>query len=443
MKFSELNLNSSLLKALDELGFSLPTTIQARAFPVIMSGADVCGIAQTGTGKTFAYLLPLLRQFRFSKERFPQFLILVPTRELVIQVVQAIGDLSKYMTVTVTGVYGGVNMKPQAAAIENGTDIIVATPGRLLDLILNGVLKTKDLKKIVIDEVDEMLNLGFRSQIGRVLDLLPVKRQNLMFSATITEDIEILMDTYFNSPVKIEAAPTGTPLENIEQKLFRVPNFNTKINLLEYLLDNDEDMSKVMVFISTKSLADRLYQHMEQRYPDKVGVVHSNKEQNHRFRTVNNFKEGIYRFIIATDIVARGIDITEVTHVINFDVPDTPEHYMHRIGRTGRADKRGIAITFVTEKEQAELDKIEMLMNYKVPQLVLPEGVPLSEELIPEEQPQVFVKEIQLKAPKRENVGAAFHEKKAKNKKVNIKVSHAEKMMKKYGKKKTRGAKKK
>jgi len=443
MKFSDLNLNTPILRALDELGIVTPTTIQARAFSVIMSGADVCGVAQTGTGKTYAYLLPLLRQFRFSKERFPQFLILVPTRELVVQVTQAIRDLAKYMTIVTTGVYGGVNMKPQAAAIENGTDIIVATPGRLLDLILNGVLKTKSLKKIVIDEVDEMLNLGFRSQINRVLDLLPVKRQNLMFSATITEDIDALVATYFNDPVRIEAAPAGTPLENIVQQLYRVPNFNTKVNLLEHLLDSNGDMSKVLVFISTKSLADRLYELLEQKYPDEAGVVHSNKEQNHRFRTVNNFKEGTFRFIIATDIVARGIDIAEVTHVVNFDVPDTPENYIHRIGRTGRADKRGIAITFATDRELADLEAIERLMNYKVPELPLPETVPQSEVLIPEEQPKVFVKEIQLKTPKKENTGAAFHEKKAKNKKVNIKVSHAEKMMKKYGKKKTRGAKKK
>lgn len=443
MKFSDLNLSTPILRALDELGIVTPTTIQARAFSVIMSGADVCGVAQTGTGKTYAYLLPLLRQFRFSKERFPQFLILVPTRELVVQVTQAIGDLAKYMTIVTTGVYGGVNMKPQAAAIENGTDIIVATPGRLLDLILNGVLKTKSLKKIVIDEVDEMLNLGFRSQINRVLDLLPVKRQNLMFSATITEDIDALVATYFNDPVRIEAAPAGTPLENIVQQLYRVPNFNTKVNLLEHLLDSNRDMSKVLVFISTKSLADRLYELLEQKYPDEAGVVHSNKEQNHRFRTVNNFKEGTFRFIIATDIVARGIDIAEVTHVVNFDVPDTPENYIHRIGRTGRADKRGIAITFATDRELADLEAIERLMNYKVPELPVPETVPQSEVLIPEEQPKVFVKEIQLKTPKKENTGAAFHEKKAKNKKVNIKVSHAEKMMKKYGKKKTRGAKKK
>lgn len=443
MKFSELNLGASQLNALEDLGLSEATTIQHKAFPVIMSGEDVCGIAQTGTGKTFAYLLPLLRQFKFSKDRFPQYLILVPTRELVIQVAQAVKDLTKYMTAEVTPVFGGVNMKPQAAAIENGTDIIVATPGRLLDLILNGVLKTKNIKKIVIDEVDEMLNLGFRTQIGRVLDLLPEKRQNLMFSATITDDIELLMNTYFRNPIRVEAAPAGTPLENINQSVYKIPNFNTKVNMLEYLLEHNEDMSKVLVFVSTKALANQLFERLEEKFPEAANVIHSNKEQNHRFATVNKFKDGTYRFIIATDIVARGIDIAEVTHVINFDITDTPENYIHRIGRTGRADKKGIAISFATEKELPLLQDIEAMMKYEVPEVALPEDLEISDVLTQDEMPKVIVKEIKLKVPKVENVGAAFHEKKAKNRKVNVKISHADKMMKKYGKKKTRGAKKK
>jgi ATP-dependent RNA helicase RhlE len=443
MKFADLNINASLLNALNDLGLSEATPIQEKAFAVVMSGVDVCGIAQTGTGKTFAYLLPLLRQFKFSKEKFPQILILVPTRELCIQVAQAVNSLAKYMSVVVTPVYGGVNMKPQAAAIENGTDIIVATPGRLLDHILNGVLKTKSIKKIVIDEVDEMLNLGFRTQINRVLDLLPAKRQNLMFSATITEDIESLIETYFRNPIRVEAAPAGTPHENIQQTLFEIPNFNTKVNMLQYLLEHNEDMSKVLVFVSTKSLANQLFERMEEKFPEQSNVIHSNKEQNHRFATVQNFKEGVYRFIIATDIVARGIDIAAVTHVVNFDIPDSPENYIHRIGRTGRADKKGIAIAFATEQEMPLVAAIESLMKYNIPLAATPEDLVYDPILIPEEMPKVIVKEIKLKAPKVENKGAAFHEKKAKNKKVNIKISHAEKMMKKYGKKKTRGAKRK
>lgn len=444
MTFADLNLNAPLLKALDELGFTTPTTIQEKAFSVIMSGKDVCGIAQTGTGKTFAYLLPCLRQLQFSKDRFPQMLVLVPTRELVIQVVEAAKKLGAYRSLVVGGVYGGVNMKPQAEAILNGLDILVATPGRLYDLILSGALKTRSIKKLVIDEVDEMLNLGFRPQLRNIMDLLPERRQNLMFSATITPEVEELLDVYFNSPLRIEAAPTGTPLANIDQSAYEVPNFYTKVNLLDLLLQEDESMSKVLVFTATKRLADQLYEEMSVRYPEQLGVIHSNKEQNHRFNTVKSFKEGTYRFIIATDIVARGIDIAAVTHVINFDLPEVPENYIHRIGRTGRADRKGIAISFITEKEEEYREGIEALMQYEIPLLPLPANLAISTELTEDEKPQVFHKEVQLKVLKRENVGAAFHEKSAKNNRPKQKkVSHKEKMMAKYGKAKTRGAKNK
>lgn len=443
MTFRDLNLTAALLNALDDLGVKEPTTIQEKTFPVILSGRDVCGIAQTGTGKTIAYLLPSLRLANFDKSRFPQILILVPTRELVLQVLSIAKDLSKYRSLEIVGIYGGVNMKPQAAAVENGCDMIVATPGRLLDMILNGYLKTKNIKKLVIDEMDEMLNLGFRTQINRVLDLLPEKRQNLLFSATITPEVEALLDQYFNSPIRIEAAPAGTPLAQIEQVGYELPNFYTKANLLELLLNQHEEMNKVLVFAATKHIADQLFQEMESRFPEQVGVLHSNKDQNYRLNTVQRFKEGQYRFIIATDLVARGIDIASVSHVINFDVPEIRENYIHRIGRTGRADQSGKAITFVTEKERKQLGEIEALMDYSIPFHPLPQDLEISSRLTDEEQPKVFIREVQLKLPKREDVGPAFHPKSAKNTKVNIKTSHKDKMMQKYGKKKTRGAKKK
>jgi len=443
MLFTDLNLNTPLQTVLNELGFTVPTTIQYRVFPVVMSGRDVCGIAQTGTGKTFAYLLPCLRQWKFSKDKVPQILVLVPTRELVTQVVQSVKDLTPYMSVDVVGVYGGVNIKTQIAELVTGADVVVATPGRLYDLMMNGAFKTKAVKKLVIDEVDEMLNLGFRTQLKNILDLLPQKRQNLLFSATMTEEVEELIATYFNGPATVEAAPTGTPLENIVQTGYEVPNFYTKVNLLHLLLTEDETMTKVLVFAATKKLADDLYEQLENKFPGTVGVIHSNKEQNHRFNTVKQFKEGNYRFIIATDIVARGIDIAEVTHVINFDTPDVPENYMHRIGRTGRADRKGIAITFITEKEKPLLTAIETLMNYQVPMTALPQNLVISDELTEDEKPKVFMKEIQLKIPKREERGAAFHEKSAKNSKVNTIVRKKDRMMAKYGKPKTRGQKKK
>jgi ATP-dependent RNA helicase RhlE len=443
MTFDDLNLNTPLLTALDELGYTNPTTIQHKVFPVVMSGRDVCGIAQTGTGKTFAYLLPCLRLWKFSKDKAPQVLIVVPTRELVAQVVEEVKALTKYMSLVVIGVYGGANINTQKAEVEKGVDVLVATPGRLYDLAMNGAFKTKMIKRLVIDEVDEMLNLGFRTQLKNILDLLPQKRQNLMFSATITNDVEALIATYFNDPVRVEAAPTGTPLENIIQTVYEVPNFYTKVNLLHLLLTEDETMTKVLVFAATKKLADDLYAQLEAKFPGTAGVIHSNKEQNHRFNTVKQFKDGVYRFIIATDIVARGIDIAEVTHVINFDTPEVAENYIHRIGRTGRADKKGIAITFTTEKEKPALEAIETLMKYKVPVLTLPDQLVISDVLTEDEIPKVYMKTIQLKLPKKEDVGPAFHEKSAKNQKVNFVVSKKDRMMKKYGKPITRGQKKK
>jgi ATP-dependent RNA helicase RhlE len=406
-----------------------------------MSGVDVCGIAQTGTGKTFAYLLPTLRQWKFSKDKDPQILIIVPTRELVAQVVEAVKELGSYMSIDVVGVYGGVNIKTQVSRVEEGVDVLVGTPGRLYDIMLTGSLKLKTIKRVVIDEVDEMLNLGFRTQLKNILDLLPPKRQNLMFSATITEDVEALMDIYFNDPVRIEAAPTGTPLENIIQLAYEVPNFYTKVNLLELLLTEDTDMTKVLVFAATKKLADELYEQLAEKFPDKVGVIHSNKEQNHRFNTVKQFQEGNYRFIIATDIIARGLDIAEVTHVINFDTPEVPESYIHRIGRTGRADKKGIAITFIADRETENKERIEALMNYTIPKKALPQNLVISDVLTEDEKPKVFMKIIKLKAP--EQAGPAFHEKSAKNQKVNFIVKKKDRMMKKYGKPITRGQKKK
>jgi len=442
MTFRELNLNKHLINALDDLGYNDATLIQEKAFSVIMSGKDVVGIAQTGTGKTIAYILPCLRLFEFSKTRTPQVLIIVPTRELVMQVVEEISKLTTYMSVVVAGVYGGVNIKPQMDLVYNGVDIVVATPGRLLDLILNGSLKLKSVKRLVIDEMDELLDLGFRTQLTRVFAFLPLKRQNLLFSATITDDIDILINEFFNSPVTIEAAPTGTPVEKILQSLFKIPNYYSKINLLELLLSNQDVYSKVMVFAATKKLADQIFESMISKFPNEIAVIHSNKAQNARFEIVNKFQDNEIRILIATDIIARGINISEVTHVINFDIPEVPETYIHRIGRTGRVDKTGNAIAFVTEAEMESLEKIETLMNQKIQISELPLGLIISDILTQDEKPKIVMKNIQIKSINTEAPGPSFHEKKDKNKKVNIKMSRAQTQRLKYGKPKTRGQKK-
>lgn len=439
--FENLNLSTPIYKALNDLGYVYPTTIQKKVFSTVMAGRDVLGIAQTGTGKTFAYLLPLIKLWKFSKERFPQTLILVPTRELVLQVVEEAKKLSTYQNIAVLGVYGGVNIKTHASEVLDGCDILVATPGRLMDLALNGVLKLKAIKRLVIDEVDEMLNLGFRSQLNTIFDLLPERRQNLLFSATLTYDVEQLIETRFNNPEKIEAAPTGTPLENILQCYYRVPNFYTKINLLAHLLSSDKTMTKVLVFVATKQLADDVFNQISKSFANQVGVIHSNKAQNNRFKTVKEFQDGTIKILIATDIIARGLDISEVTHVINFDTPDVAESYIHRIGRTGRADKKGISITFTSENEKEFKDAIEELMNYEIPRKALPKNLVISEDLRPDELPQIVMKNIVVKHTRPTDGQGAFHEKKDKNKKVNKKVTREEIMKRKYGKPISKGRK--
>ncbi len=434
MTFRDLNLNKALLNALDDMGIDQPTTIQQRAFAPIMAGQDVLGIAQTGTGKTFAYLLPMLRLWQFNKKKNPEIIVLVPTRELVAQVVEEVEKLTKYMDVAVTGVYGGTNIKTQMMAIRAGVDVIIATPGRLADLLFNGTILSKHIKKLVIDEVDEMLNLGFRTQIKTILDLLPPNRQMLMFSATITDEVQVLIDYSFNEPVKIEAAPTGTPLANIVQVGYQVPNYTTKVNFLEHLLATDKTMTKVLVFASSKKLADDIHARIEDKFADQLAVMHSNKSQNLRFRTVADFESGACSILIATDIVARGLDVSSVSHVINMDVPAVAENYIHRIGRTGRADKKGNAITFITEADQEHKLKLEALMGLEIPMEKMPDEVEVSTILTPDEMPVVNMKTIEIRRPKVER-GASFHEKSEKNKKVNIKVSRADKMKLKYGKK--------
>ncbi len=444
MQFTDFNLTTPLLNALSDLGISTPTTIQQNAFSVIMSGRDVVGIAQTGTGKTIAYLLPCLRQWKFSKEKHPTILIVVPTRELVLQVVDDVKQLTEYMNIRVAGVYGGVNMIQQTPLLNAGLDVLVATPGRLLDFALNGTLKLKSIKHFIIDEVDEMLNLGFRPQLIRIIDLLPTRRQNLMFSATITDELKNFIADFFIDPMEIEAARTGTPLENIKQAGIKVPNFNTKINLLKFLLNNHEEFSKVLVFVSTKKLADDVFEAVAPSFPEKIGIIHSNKSQNNRIDTFRSFNNNTLSVLIATDLVARGLDFDDISHVVNFDIPEIPESYMHRIGRTGRADKKGVALAFIAKKDSESRTAIEELMGRKIPMMKMPEEVEVSTELTLDELPQINMKNALTSIPKKqEEGGAAFHEKKDKNKKVNMKVRRKDAMKNKYGKPKSRGQKRK
>ena len=413
--FEELNINRQLLNAVADLGFEKPTPIQEEAYPVGMSGQNIVGIAQTGTGKTLAYMLPILQQLKYSKDYKPRVIILVPTRELVVQVVEQIELFTKYMSTRVLGVYGGVNIKTQMGALTQGQDIVVGTPGRLYDLAVNRSLLLQDVKKLVIDEVDVMLDLGFRFQLNNIFELLPDKRQNIMFSATMTEDVEILINENFIKPEFIAIALSGTPLDNIYQSCYPVANFYTKVNLLGHLLQDKETYQKILIFIDSKKNADRLYEAMEPDFWNELLVIHSNKSQNNRMAAIERFNDNNARILIATDVIARGLDLDDITHVINFDTPKFPENYMHRIGRTGRAEKMGHSILFYTEGEEDWKKEIEKMMEYDIPQLEFPTEVKVSKQLTLDEQPRIIEKNPHKK--KTHIAGPSFHDKKDKNKK--------------------------
>lgn len=416
--FESLQLPKALQKAIDEMGLTQPTPIQHRAFPVISSGRDVIGIAQTGTGKTLAYLLPVLKPWKFMASETPRVVILVPTRELVVQITEVVSQLTQYMSIRTLGVYGGVNINTQKKAVYEGVDILVGTPGRIMDLALDNVVRFDTLQKLIIDEFDEILNLGFRAQVTAILSMMRQKRQNILFSATMTDEVDAMLDEYFDFPEEISLAPSGTPLEKIEQHAYRVPNFLTKLNLLKQLLHNDSSMERILIFANNKKTVDLIAQALEPDFPEQLGIIHSNKSQNYRLNTMASFQKGELRGLVTTDVMARGLDISDITHVINFEMTESPEQYIHRIGRTGRADKSGIAISLISPREEEIQLEAEMLMEKELTLLPFPEEVEVVNRLLEFEKDKKKVKFL-LKRPKLEG-GTAFQDKKDKNTKVNL-----------------------
>lgn len=417
-QFEQLDLPKSLKKAIDDLGFQTLTPIQEKSFPVILSGRDMIGIAQTGTGKTLAYLLPILKQYKFQDSDMPKVVIIVPTRELVVQVTEETQKLTQYMSTRVLGLYGGVNINTQKKAVYAGVDILIATPGRLMDLALDNVVRFDDVKKLVIDEFDEMLNLGFSVQVTSILAMMKMKRQNILFSATMTEEVDQVINDYFDQPQEVSLAPSGTPLENIRQKKYLLPNFITKINLLNELLLSDDSIKRVLIFVNNKRIVELIHERLDEKLQQQIGVIHSNKTQNYRLNTLAELQKGNLRGILTTDIMARGLDIRDVTHVINLEIAEIPEQYMHRIGRTGRADQDGVAISMVSAREEEWFLEIEQLMNQEVEAFEIPENVEIATALMEfekkREQPKRVFKKTVIEG------GGAFHEKKDKNKKVNL-----------------------
>ncbi|MDO5616412.1 MAG: DEAD/DEAH box helicase, partial [Cruoricaptor ignavus] len=390
--FADFDLPIKILDVLADLELFEPTPIQEKTFKPILSGRDIMGIAQTGTGKTLAYLLPTLKLWKYNKTGNPTVLILVPTRELVVQITEILESLTQNLTARIVGVYGGKNINTQKKLFDDGCDILVGTPGRVMDLAIDNAISLKEVQRLIIDEFDEMLNLGFRPQLTHIFEMMREKRQNILFSATMTEAVDDMLDEYFASPIEISLAKSGTPLEKIEQTAYKVENFNTKINLLQHLLKTENDFSKILIFNNNKRHADLLFTQIDELFPGEFDVIHSNKSQNYRLKAMKNFENEEVRGLITTDVMARGLDISDITHVINFEVPEVPEQYIHRIGRTGRADKDGKAITFVTKKEELQLLDIEMLMDREIEVLDFPSEVKINPKKIASEQDEVKMK---------------------------------------------------
>ena len=411
MTFEDFKLNKQLLNAIQDLNYTEPTEIQVKAIPQILAGHDVLGIAQTGTGKTAAYLLPILMKIKFAQGNNPRALILAPTRELVLQIEKNLHELGKYLDLRYLAVYGGIGPKTQIENIQKGLDIIVATPGRLLDIYLKGELIFKEIKVLILDEADKMMDMGFMPQIRKVLEVIPHKRQNLLFSATMPDKVKVLSDEFLLFPLRIEVSPQATPVETVRQVLYEVPNFMTKINLLQHFLSDKETVKRVIIFVRTKEHADNIYKFIFRKIDSEVKVIHANKGQNTRINSMDAFKEGDVRILVATDVVARGIDVTMVSHVINFDIPVIYEDYVHRIGRTGRAKNLGEAISFANEAEMYHVRKIEKIIHMKIPIEKIPAEVEIMET--PFDESQAVARELDaLKQKGDPEFRGAFHEKK-------------------------------
>lgn len=412
MNFQDFKLNAQLVNAITDMGWSEPTEIQKKAIPLVLNGQDVIGIAQTGTGKTAAYMLPLLRKLNYAQIDQPRALILAPTKELIVQVKEQVEELTTYTDLRCTALYGGVGAKAQMQEIEAGIDIIIATPGRFMDLYLKGAIPVKQIKTMVLDEADRLMDMGFMPQIRKILEVVPVKRQNLLFSATFPEKVEELAGEFLDFPTRIEVTPQATAATTIEQLAYAVENERTKLNLLVHLL-KDEALNKVIVFTNSKKTADSIAKHLDRKVEGEFRVVHSNKGQNSRINAVREFEEGLIRVLVATNVSARGIDIADVTHVVNFELPFAYEEYVHRIGRTGRAFKKGVAISFTNMAEKYHLKKIEEVIQGKIERVPIPEAV----EIIKTGRGEQIEIERELdKIKRRENPDfkGAFHEKKRK-----------------------------
>jgi len=410
--FGDFKFNRQNMWAIAEAGYASPTEIQQKAIGPILAGQDVMGIAQTGTGKTAAFVLPMLMKLKYGQDDGPRALILSPTRELAMQIEENIRQFSAYLDLRTVLLYGGIGPKAQKERLADGCDIIVSTPGRFLELYIEGEISAKSLRFLVLDEADKMMDMGFLGKIHRILEILPRKRQNLLFSATMSELVRKISADFLAFPTLVEVTEQATPAVTVAQSLYRVPNLKTKLNLLQHLLKDGESFHRIIVFCRTRAVADGVFRFLERKHgAENVRVIHANKGQNTRINSINAFKEGSVRILVATDVAARGLDVSNVSHVFNFDVPMVIEDYVHRIGRTGRASRRGDAITFCNPAEEYYIRKIETLIRQAIPPREVPAEVPVEETAF--EERQAIAREIDAQKRKDDpGFRGAFHEKK-------------------------------
>ncbi|RKD13272.1 DEAD/DEAH box helicase [Pelobium manganitolerans] len=421
--FEDFGFNKQVLSAIADAGYQQPTPIQQKAIPPILNGQDVLGIAQTGTGKTAAYVLPIIMKLKYAQGNDIRSLIVAPTRELAMQIDENVKKYATYTDLRSYVIYGGLGPKTQIENLGKGLDILIATPGRFMDLYLDGHINTKKLQVLVLDEADKMMDMGFMPQINKILEVVPRKRQNMLFSATMSERVEKLAENFLLWPTKIEVTPQATPATTVEQVLYHVPNFKTKINLLKVFVEDDPEVKKLIIFCRSRATAENVYRFLVRRFNEShVKVLHANKGQNTRINSINAFKNDEVRILVATDVAARGIDVSDVSHVINFDVPIIYEDYVHRIGRTGRAYNSGKAVTFCNEAEVYYIRKIEKLIRQQIPQKEIPKKVFIEET--PFAESQAIARQIdEQKRKENPDFKGAFHEKKTPAQRAKFKAS--------------------
>ncbi len=420
MTFEELKLTRQFIRAVEQAGYNAPTPIQEKAIPPIRSGQDVIGIAQTGTGKTAAFLLPTLQKLKYPQGMEPRAVVLAPTKELVLQIHEQAERFAQFTELRCLALYGGIGYKKQLEAVQAGQDLLIATPGRFLEIYQRGGFNPKKITTVVLDEADRMMDMGFMPQLRLVQELVPSKRQNLLFSATFPERVQRLADEFLLWPTRVEATPQSTPVATVQQFSAALPNVATKLHFVKYLLTERYPEARAMVFVREKDQAELISRGLADALKGQVRSIHSNKGQNSRIHAMDLFREGAIRCLVSTDVASRGIDVPETSLVINFSVPRDPHDYVHRIGRTGRAFRDGEAFTLVDPSEGYALERIVELTQTPIAPFDVPAELPVEET--PRWEKQAQARTIDGEMRKRDpNYKGAFHEKKKKTAKRPVK----------------------